>query len=643
MVVRRLILAMGVVLAVLGFPAAGAQDDVTAAFVRLIDSSTPNQTLVNFLYNGEPGQVADAKVSANGEEVETSEIVPLERSTRAVYVIDTSVAMADANALEFVRQGLTDMAGELGDGEEVAIIAAATEPELIQTFTSDAAILAGSIEDITAVKPDEELNPAGTAAIWASVEYAADLLDNNEADQPNIVVVAGSDDPNGSFTRAKGAVSNSYAAVFSVNFTGAGYSGQPTASLSEEFGGEVINAGKAADIAPGIVAANATIGEQYQFTFSPGVDAGEVVELSIEIDGTSLPASYVVGTTVEGVPALNPTTTGSAPGIGALQGPLGLVLAVVFVLIAGGLLAYGLITVLMPEDSLSNVLEVYSEGFNPDDDDDEGMSLAKSAVIQRAVELTEQVADSQGYLARAEAALERANLPLRAGEAMFFYGATVIGVTLLALILSKSLVFGIVVGLIGALIPGAVVSFLAGRRRKKFLSQLPDTLQLLAGTLRAGYSLMQGVEAVSQEIDGPMGSELRRVVTEARLGRPLEESLDGTANRMNSEDFAWCVMAIQIQREVGGNLAELLLTVADTMTQRERLRRDVQSLTAEGRVSAVVLGILPVLLGIVMYVLNPAYIGKLFSDTLGNILLGGAIIAMGIGFFWMKKIIDIEI
>src|SRR3546814_12364288 len=101
--------------------------------------------------------------------------------------------------------------------------------------------------------------------------------------------------------------------------------------------------------------------------------------------------------------------------------------------------------------------------------------------------------------------------------------------------------------------------------------------------MRAGYSLMQGVEAVSAEVSEPVGRELRRVVTEARLGRPLEESLDGVADRMGSADFAWAVMAIRIQREVGGNLSELLVTVADPMTERERLRRDVAALTAEGK------------------------------------------------------------
>ena len=168
-------------------------------------------------------------------------------------------------------------------------------------------------------------------------------------------------------------------------------------------------------------------------------------------------------------------------------------------------------------------------------------------------------------------------------------------------------------------------------------------LQLLSGSLRAGYSLMQGVEAVSQEVSEPMGKELRRVMTEARLGRPVEEALDGVAERMDSKDFAWAVMAIRIQREVGGNLSELLLTVGETMVERERLRRDVAALTAEGKISAIILALLPVGLGAIMWAMNPKYMGPLLIDGLGQVLLGVAVVAALIGFAWMKKTITIEI
>jgi tight adherence protein B len=140
-----------------------------------------------------------------------------------------------------------------------------------------------------------------------------------------------------------------------------------------------------------------------------------------------------------------------------------------------------------------------------------------------------------------------------------------------------------------------------------------------------------------------MGHELRRVVTEARLGREIEDAMDAVAERMGSADFAWAVMAIRIQREVGGNLSELLLTVADTMIHRERLRRDISALTAEGKISAIILGLLPVGLGAFMWLSNPTYMEPLGSTGMGHALLGAATVSLLIGFAWMKKIISIEI
>jgi tight adherence protein B len=278
----------------------------------------------------------------------------------------------------------------------------------------------------------------------------------------------------------------------------------------------------------------------------------------------------------------------------------------------------------------------------PQDDDADDGALAQTAILQRAVQMTEEFAERQGFLANVESKLERADLPLRAAEAIFFWVAAtvVLGLGSLALF---GLVVGAILTVIVGIFPAAALSFLANRRRKAFDSQLPDMLGLLSGSLRAGYSLMQGMEAVAQEVTEPMGKELRRVCTEARLGRDLEEALDGVAERMGSRDFEWAVMAIRIQREVGGNLAELLLTVAETMTHRERLRREVAALTAEGKISAIVLGILPPGLGAFMFISNPDYMHGLITTTIGHILLGVALVAMIIGFVWMKKIIEIEI
>jgi len=302
-----------------------------------------------------------------------------------------------------------------------------------------------------------------------------------------------------------------------------------------------------------------------------------------------------------------------------------------------------LIMVLHRDDSvLNSVLQPYEDGF-VEDTDIGNDSEDRTAILQRAVDMTEDFAERQGFLAKVEAKLERAALPLRAAEALLFYGIGVGIITVLSFVLSGTLIITVVVAAVAAVIPFAILDYLGAKRQKAFVAQLPDMLQLLAGTLRAGYSLMQGVEAVSKEVGDPIGAELRRIVTEARLGRPLEEALDSAAIRMDSEDFSWAVMAVRIQREVGGNLAELLLTVAETMTQRERLRRDVASLTAEGKISAIVLGLLPPAIGMAMFVINPEYIGLLFEETIGQMMLVFAVLLAGFGFWWMKKIIEIDI
>jgi tight adherence protein B len=194
-----------------------------------------------------------------------------------------------------------------------------------------------------------------------------------------------------------------------------------------------------------------------------------------------------------------------------------------------------------------------------------------------------------------------------------------------------------------AIAPLVVVKQLRKRRLKAFEAQLPDTLNLLAGSLRAGYSFLQGVEAVAQETTDPMARELRRVLAEARLGRPMEDALQDVAVRMQSLDFDWAVMAIRIQREVGGNLAELLTTVADTMVERSRLRGEVKTLTAEGRISGVIMGLLPLGLGGFMFMSSPEYIETLFQSAAGWAMVIGSALAGLIGFAWLQKIIKIEV
>jgi tight adherence protein B len=161
--------------------------------------------------------------------------------------------------------------------------------------------------------------------------------------------------------------------------------------------------------------------------------------------------------------------------------------------------------------------------------------------------------------------------------------------------------------------------------------------------MRAGFSFAQALEAVAEEAPEPSRRELQRCFTESRLGRPIEDALEDSAQRMHSVDLMWAVMAIRIQREVGGNLAELLDTVSNTMTERERLKREILALTAEGRLSAWILGVFPPGFAIVLYAIQPTYMKVLFENGIGVIAVIASGVMAVIGFFWLRKLMAIEV
>jgi tight adherence protein B len=267
---------------------------------------------------------------------------------------------------------------------------------------------------------------------------------------------------------------------------------------------------------------------------------------------------------------------------------------------------------------------------------------AETKLTQDLVNMTGRIAERVGLLNSVENKLEQADLPLRPPEALFFY-VTSLFIVLIAGFLLFGLGGCIILTAMGALFPWAFLEMRRKKRLHKFENQLPDTLALLAGSMRAGFSFAQGLEAVAEEASEPSRRELQRVFAESRLGRPIEDALEDSAQRMQSVDLAWAVMAIRIQREVGGNLAELLDTVANTMTQRERLRREIMSLTAEGRLSAWVLGIFPPAFAVILFLIQPDYMKVLFSETIGIMALGVSAVMAFFGFMWLRKMMKIEV
>ena len=200
----------------------------------------------------------------------------------------------------------------------------------------------------------------------------------------------------------------------------------------------------------------------------------------------------------------------------------------------------------------------------------------------------------------------------------------------------------IVLGALAAATPRTILNVLTERRRRRFADQLEGTLQIIAGSLRAGYGLTQAISTVAAESPEPTASEFNRVVVENRLGRSIEDSLGGMVRRMEDEDLGWVVEAIEIQHEVGGDLAEVLDTVMTTIRDRNQIKRQVHALSAEGRISAYILISLPFVIAGFIAAISPDYLADLTGTGLGRIMLGIAAVMMVAGAAWIRRIIRID-
>lgn len=187
-----------------------------------------------------------------------------------------------------------------------------------------------------------------------------------------------------------------------------------------------------------------------------------------------------------------------------------------------------------------------------------------------------------------------------------------------------------------------VLGFLAGKRRARFDQQLGDTLQLLAGGLRAGHSILRAIDAAAAESQSPTAEEMRRVITETSLGRDLLASLTDTSERMKNDDFVWIAQAIQINREVGGNLAEVLDQVNETIRERSEIKGHIKALAAEGKFSAYILIAMPIGIVLMLMAVNPGYMDAMFTHPLGWAMIAASVVFMTIGSLWMRKIIDLK-
>ena len=316
-----------------------------------------------------------------------------------------------------------------------------------------------------------------------------------------------------------------------------------------------------------------------------------------------------------------------------------------WIVIGGGvilivLLVIGLIVSVSSERTLLDQrLGQYLGDEKPQDDGRRRGDTALTEWVSRRVEKT-----SFGDNIARE--LARADVKLKVAEYFALIVISVIGVGAIAWLLGSRQPISFLMGaVLGFFLPRMYINRQKTRRLKRFNEQLPDMINLMVNGLRAGYSTMQAMEAVSKEMPAPISDEFRRVVQEMQLGIPMEVSLEKLLRRIPSQDLDFMVTAINVQREVGGNLSEILDTISFTIRERIRIKGDIQTLTAQVRTSGTVLSLIPVGLTVVLWFLNPDYLLSLQGG--GIYCVVGVIVSVVslivIGYAIMMKIADIEV
>jgi len=250
----------------------------------------------------------------------------------------------------------------------------------------------------------------------------------------------------------------------------------------------------------------------------------------------------------------------------------------------------------------------------------------------------------RGFAARISTQLARADLKLTPGEYIILNLTSILGFFLIGyLLFHRSLLMAGAAGVAGFYAPGIYVKIQQQRRLNAFNNQLGDAINLLANSLRSGYSLLQSMETVAKELPPPISVEFTRVVREIGLGLSNEQAMNNMLRRIQSDDLDLMITAINVQHEVGGNLSEILETIGHTIRERVRIKGEIRVLTAQGMISGYIISFLPVGLGLLLYLMNPNYMGAMFKELCGWIMIAVAVTGIITGFIAIQKIVRIEV
>jgi tight adherence protein B len=584
---------------------------------------------------GDGADAGDFRILENGHEAEILSAEAVEADPMDVFlVVDTSGSMRGAS-LDAAKSAALAFVEELQNGSRVAVLAFSETARMVAPL--------GSVDAPAVGTGVGALEARGETALYDALRLTADEAGLAGVERPIAVVLSDGGDTVSRTTLddAVKALRSAGVPVLVVALPSAEADTGVLETIAAQTGGRFVGVAEAdaltevyQDLARGLQTTwdvtfvsrrPSTKDIDVQFTFEEGERT---------LTGSMLVPNPLFEASSEREPrTLDPVPPAS---VVTLAGAGALVFVSVFALVVGVALV-----LVRPKSALDRIkyYDQMQEGAEGGDVAEQYSSRVTSSVMGAV----DYVAGKRGINTFVYEQLDRAGWPLRPTEYIVMHLAIVIVAGVLAMWVSGSVFVGVLAVVVAVIVPLLVVDARIRGRKAAFEAQLPDVLNLIAGALRAGWGLQQSIDLVVEQMGPPVSDEFARAQTEVRLGRSVEEALETVARRTQSEDFSWAVTAIGIQRDVGGNLAEVLDVVAATIRDRGALKRQISGLTAEGRLSAWILLVLPFVLVFALSVLNPAYMLGLFTTVPGLVMMAIGVTLLIVGALWLRTIVTIEV
>jgi tight adherence protein B len=474
------------------------------------------------------------------------------------------------------------------------------------------------------------IEPAEGTALWDGAALGARMLGAEQGKGRAVVLLTDGNNTKSTATveAAAEAARRAGAIVYVIGIEGPQFAPGPLRALARDTGGSYVGAKTSRDLRGAYAAVATSLKRTWRFEYATALRPGENTKLAAAADGGVASETLSVG----GATSDAPGASLPAPFLETRLGTLALAIGVGVIV----LLAAAAVFAASEGGRLQRRLKPHL-GEAPKRRATEQKS--RLALLSGMFRMTEDVFSGARLWQKLQRMLERADVPLRTVEfAYVMAGAGFIGMLVAAIALG-SIFMGLLGLVAGAAAPLAWLYVKAKRRERMFEDQLPDVLVALAATLKAGHSFRQALKTVADEGRPPASKELNRVLTEARLGRPMEAALAEMAERVGSKNFEFVITSVTIQRQVGGSLAGLIDMVADTVRARQQFARKIKGLTAMGRASAYVLIALPFVMAIGITLINPGYMRPLYFTSTGHTLIILGIVMMAFGTFVMRRIV----